>query len=83
MSNNRYQTKPYELSGMPPGIPYIVGNEAAERFSFYGMKAILSVFLTQHLLDSHGQHDVLTETEAKVWIHSFNFWTYILSLIHI
>ena len=81
MSNNRYQTKPYELSGMPPGIPYIVGNEAAERFSFYGMKAILSVFLTQHLLDSHGQHDVLTETEAKVWIHSFNFWTYILPAV--
>ncbi|MBI3838168.1 MAG: hypothetical protein HY288_09590 [Planctomycetia bacterium] len=30
---------------MPPGIPYIVGNEAAERFSFYGMKAILKVYL--------------------------------------
>ncbi len=30
---------------MPPGIPYIVGNEGAERFSFYGMKAILKVYL--------------------------------------
>ena len=30
---------------MPPGIPYIVGNEAAERFSFYGMKAILKIYL--------------------------------------
>lgn len=30
----------------PPGIPYIVGNEGAERFSFYGMKAILYVYLT-------------------------------------
>ncbi len=28
----------------PPGIPYIVGNEAAERFSFYGMRAILQVY---------------------------------------
>jgi proton-dependent oligopeptide transporter, POT family len=30
---------------MPPGIPYIVGNEGAERFSFYGMRAILKVYL--------------------------------------
>lgn len=29
----------------PPGIPYIVGNEAAERFSFYGMRQILYVYL--------------------------------------
>ena len=30
----------------PSGIPFIVGNEAAERFSFYGMRAILYVYLT-------------------------------------
>ncbi len=30
---------------MPAGIPYIVGNEGAERFSFYGMKAILKIYL--------------------------------------
>jgi len=29
----------------PPGIPYIVGNEGAERFSFYGMSQILYVYL--------------------------------------
>ncbi|PKN54871.1 MAG: hypothetical protein CVU56_24230 [Deltaproteobacteria bacterium HGW-Deltaproteobacteria-14] len=29
----------------PAGIPFIVGNEAAERFSFYGMRAILYVYL--------------------------------------
>lgn len=34
----------------PPGIPFIVGNEAAERFSFYGMRAILWVYLAQTLL---------------------------------
>ena len=36
-----YRTVPEQTSGMPSGVPYIVGNEAAERFSFYGMKAIL------------------------------------------
>ena len=30
---------------MPPGIPYIIGNEGAERFSFYGMKAILKIYM--------------------------------------
>lgn len=78
MSNSTYQTKPYELSTMPPGVPYIVGNEAAERFSFYGMKAILAVFLTQHLLDNQGQADGLTEDDATIWVHTFNFWTYLL-----
>src|SRR5215211_8607764 len=29
----------------PPGIPYIVGNEAAERFSYYGMRAILWIYM--------------------------------------
>lgn len=29
----------------PPGIPYIVGNEAAERFSFYGLRQILYIYL--------------------------------------
>ncbi len=30
----------------PAGIPFIVGNEGAERFSYYGMRAILYVYLT-------------------------------------
>ena len=39
-------------TGMPKGVPYIIGNELAERFSFYGMKGILTVFMTKHLLDA-------------------------------
>lgn len=35
----------------PAGIPYIVGNEGAERFSFYGMRAILYVYLTSLYLN--------------------------------
>ncbi len=33
---------------------YIIGNEACERFSFYGMRSILVVFMTQHLLMAKG-----------------------------
>ena len=34
----------------PPQIRFIIGNEAAERFSFYGMRNILTVFLIDYLL---------------------------------
>ncbi len=33
----------------PPQIKYIVGNEACERFSFYGMRAILTVFMVSNI----------------------------------
>jgi len=33
----------------PPQIRYIVWNEGAERFSFYGMRSILTVYMASHL----------------------------------
>jgi POT family proton-dependent oligopeptide transporter len=46
-SPDGYFTAPDHTNpGWPPGVPYIVGNEACERFSFYGMKTILQVHLT-------------------------------------
>ena len=56
---------------MPPGIPNIIGNEAAERFNYYGMRAILIVFMTKYLMDSSGLLDVMVEEEARVWYHMF------------
>ena len=35
---------------MPRQIPYIIGNEACERFSFYGMRNILVPFLISSVL---------------------------------
>ncbi|MBD8526083.1 oligopeptide:H+ symporter [Pseudomarimonas arenosa] len=35
---------------LPRQIPYIIGNEACERFSFYGMRNILTPFLITSLL---------------------------------
>ncbi|XXX80480.1 POT family MFS transporter [Sorangium sp. So ce134] len=34
----------------PPQIKYIIGNEGCERFSFYGMKNILTFFLINYML---------------------------------
>ena len=36
--SQKYLSAPVTSTTMPKGIPYIIGNEAAERFSFYGMK---------------------------------------------
>jgi POT family proton-dependent oligopeptide transporter len=56
---------------MPPGIPYIIGNEAAERFNFYGMRAILVVFMTKYLMDRNGAAAPMQENEANGWYHLF------------
>jgi POT family proton-dependent oligopeptide transporter len=75
MSN--YQTKPGEHTGMPPGVPHIIGNEAAERFSFYGMKGILAVFMAQYLhLMNDTPGEAMSEAVASSNYHAFNFWVY-------
>ena len=78
---SKYLTAPVTRSDMPGGIPYIVGNEAAERFSFYGMRAILVVFMTQYLVDSSGALDVMSEAEAKGWYHLFVSAVYLTPLL--
>ncbi len=78
----QYRTKPEETSGMPSGIPHIIGNEAAERFSFYGMKAILAVFFTQYLYLMDGSGGTpMSETRSAELVHWFNFAFYITPLI--
>jgi POT family proton-dependent oligopeptide transporter len=74
----QYRTTPEETDGMPSGIPHIIGNEAAERFSFYGMKAILAVFLTQYLfLMDDVLRTPMEETRATELVHLFNAAFYI------
>lgn len=68
---SKYLTAPIPSERMPGGVPYIVGNEAAERFSFYGMKAILTVFMTQYLLDASGAKATMSPEDAKFWVHTF------------
>jgi len=77
----KYRTAPVARAGMPGGIPFIIGNEAAERFSFYGMRAILVVFMTQYLVSGAGLRDVMTEEEAKGWFHLFVSAVYMTPLL--
>ncbi len=76
-TSENYRTSPDpDLSTMPGGIPYIVGNEVAERFSFYGMKAILTVFFTKFMHDSVGNPDYLTQEETRQAISIFSAAVY-------
>jgi len=72
-----YRSSPTDREGMPPGVPFIIGNEAAERFSFYGMKAILAVFMVSylHLMDGHSGSG-MAEPEATEKVHLFNSAVY-------
>ena len=80
MAKTQYLTAPLKTDKMPPGVPYIVGNEAAERFSYYGMNSILVVFMTRYLVDAHGQSDHMTATQAEAWYHTFVSCAYFLPL---
>jgi len=57
----------------PPQIKYIIGNEAAERFSYYGMRSILALYITSALLQ--------TKDRATTIIHLFVFVNYFLPLV--
>ncbi len=77
-----YRTVPdSNSSGMPPGIPYIIGNEAAERFSFYGMRSILIVFMTTYLMSAAGTLAAMSDSEATGWFHEFVFGVYFLPIL--
>ena len=71
MSDRTFITTPLKTDKMPPGIPYIVGNEAAERFNFYGMRAVLVVFMTKYLMDRSGAPSPMGENDANKWYHLF------------
>lgn len=77
-----YRSKALDTNQMPPGIPWIIGNEAAERFSFYGMRTILVVFMTKYLwLMDHQTGTAMGQDEAKEVYHQFTSWVYFTPLI--
>lgn len=79
-SSITYRTRPSAAPGIPSGIPYIIGNEAAERFSFYGMKAILTIFMVEYLQWMGTAAPVmgagLSNAEATEHFHTFTAAAY-------
>jgi len=62
----------------PPQVKYIVGNEACERFSFYGMKGILVGYMTGEILRG-GLN--MSDDKATTLFHLFVFANYFTPLI--
>ena len=78
---SKYLSAPVASTELPKGIPYIVTNEAAERFSFYGMKGILIVFMTKYLMESGGAEDFMGPDEAKGYYHMFTSAVYFTPIL--
>jgi POT family proton-dependent oligopeptide transporter len=76
-----YRKSPADVEGMPPGIAHIIGNEAAERFSFYGMKAVLAVFMVQYLHHMGSGGAPISEAGATEKVHLFNGAVYLMPLL--
>ncbi|MGB0592206.1 MAG: POT family MFS transporter, partial [Myxococcota bacterium] len=82
MSERQYLTAPVASADMPKGIPYIIGNEAAERFSFYGMKGILTIFMTKYLfLLSDEPGKPIEAAEAIARYHDFTSLVYLTPVL--
>ena len=61
------------LSSFPISVYYIIGNEFCERFNYYGVSAILYIYLT-----SSFQFDRDTSTS---FVHAFKMFNYFFPLI--
>ncbi len=66
---------------MPRQIGYIIGNEACERFSFYGMRNILVPFLISSVLLGYLPEGPEREGAAKDIFHSFVIGVYFFPLL--
>ena len=58
---------------MPSSVPYIVGNEAAERFNYYGIIAILTLYITRELK--------MSAADSTEVMHLFKSAAYFMPLV--
>ena len=70
---------PDSYAKVPRQIRYIIGNEGCERFSFYGMRNILTMFLVSSLLVYLPEAD--REHAAKDVFHTFVIGVYFFPLL--
>lgn len=57
---------------IPRSVFFIIGNEICERFSFYGLKAILALYMVNYL--------AFSESAATASVHAFVMIAYSLTL---
>src|SRR5262245_25249357 len=82
MANSAPRTSPdHETTGWPPGVPYIIGNEGCERFSFYGMRSILTLYLARALYAHHPTLGSDPDVFAQSHYHLFVAAVYALPMV--
>jgi len=65
MANDTLTIPSEKKARYPKSIPFIIGNEAAERFSFYGMRSILATFLVAQFFNPTHNPALQTVAEAQ------------------
>jgi POT family proton-dependent oligopeptide transporter len=70
-------------SRMPGSVPYIIGNEIAERFSFYGLRSIMVTYMAVTFFNPTLNPGLTTEAEAKAneMSHLFVTLAYFMPLV--
>lgn len=70
-------------NGMPKAVPYIIGNEAAERFSFYGIRSVMSTFLVAQFFNPamNPMLQDVAEARSNEIVHLFVTLAYFMPLI--
>lgn len=74
------QSPDHNLTGYPSGIKYIVGNEGCERFSYYGMNAILYVYCVS-LYVASSMTEEMSANMATSTVHLFKTGVYAFPMI--
>lgn len=80
--SSKWRTHPdHETTGWPPGVPFIIGNEGCERFSFYGMRSILTLYMADVLYKNHPLFSAAPKDFAKAHYHLFVAAVYAFPMI--
>jgi POT family proton-dependent oligopeptide transporter len=81
MASVAYRESPdHNLKGWPSGIKYIVGNEGCERFSYYGMNAILYVYCVTLFVTQSMPEDQAANMATST-VHLFKTGVYAFPMI--
>ena len=72
-----------QKTGMPSAVPFIIGNEAAERFSFYGIRSIMSTFLVAQFFNPtmNPLLQGVAEAKSNEMVHLFVTLAYFMPLV--
>ena len=72
-----------QKTGMPKAVPYIIGSEIAERFSFYGLRSIMVTYMAVAFFNPALNPALTAEADAKAneMSHLFVTLAYFMPLV--